>query len=529
MINHPFFRSRAFDLILMLVLALIAAEYAVNYNIFLQAIPHDTTYHIYAAQQMLEGNAIYRDVAIIKAPMSDFATVFALLAGRAFGISDIMSARLMSLLTAIGTVCVTYWSGRVLFKSRAVGFIAGLIMAGWDFYALRSVTGPEPKAFLILFAMPAFVFIAQKRWVAAGAFGALTALSWQPGLMVTGLAVAAAFVAPWLDTKRDPARKPWRDGFLFVLRVAAGFFIPFLFVGLYLGMNDALLPAWNATIGANITHFNNTQARTPLQQMLLDNYNEIVYEGARYCHSPSEYWLLLSSAIGFIGIVGAQIETAVRTKRAPVNLNHTPLILYTLGFLAFSLVDFDYCPDLFPLLPVAALCTGWLVWGIARIGGELAEKYFKQLNAQIVQGGIVAFSIAVIVGVYLFDVRDYTVRGVNFQDQQYVVHVAKQYLQPGDTVLTFGDAIVLVELQLPNASKIVHLGSKSGLGVLAYEPGGFDGMLERFKQNPPKLISLARETHLDWQQPFYEWLEQNYDPADVFPRTNTRFFIRKSQ
>jgi hypothetical protein len=527
MLNDSKMRARLLDAACLLTLALIAAEYALNYNIFLQAIPHDTTYHIYAAQQMLDGSAIYRDVAIIKAPLADFATAFALLLGRGMGISDIMSARLMSLLTAIGTVCVTYWAGRVMFRSRAVGLLAGLLMAGWDFYGMRSLTGPEPKAFLVLFAMPAFVFIAQKRWLAAGICAALATLSWQPGLMVAALAVTAAMVAPWLETSRAPNAQRSRAGLAHVLRVLGGIAIPFGLVALYLGWNNALLPAWNATIGANLTHFQNEQARTPFPQILRDNFDEIFLIDARYCFSPRENWLWLTAAVGFFGIVVSEIETAVRTKRAPVNLERTPLILYTLGFCAFSLVDFDFCPDLFPLLPVAALSVGWLLWSIARVASVLVTTYIKGISPQWIRLGIVGVSTAVIVAVYLLDVRGYSVTGVNFEDQQYVVTAAKKYLAPDDTVLTFGDAIVPVELHLPNATKIVHLGSKSGLGVLAFEPGGFQGMIDDLDRNPPKLITLSRENNLDWTKPFYEWLDEHYEPAEVFPRANMRFFIRR--
>lgn len=527
MLNDSKTRARLLDAACLLALALIAAEYALNYNLFLQAIPHDTTYHIYAAQQMLDGNAIYRDVAIIKAPLADFATAFALAFGRGAGVSDIMSARLMSLLTAIGTTLVTYWAGRVLFHSRAVGFLAGLIMAGWDFYGMRSLTGPEPKAFLVLFAMPAFVFIAQKRWLAAGICAALATLAWQPGLMVAALAVAAAIAAPWLETPRAARAQLWRAGMAHVLRVLGGIAIPFALVALYLGLNNALLPAWNATIGANLTHFQNEQARTPFLQILRDNFDEIFLIDARYCFSPRENWLWLLAAIGFGGIVLTQVRSAVHAKRAPVDLERTPLILYTFGFCAFSLVDFDFCPDLFPLLPVAALSVGWLLWSIARVASDPVAAYMKRVSSQWVRLGIVAAFAIVIAAVYLLDVRGYVVTGVNFEDQQYVAATAKKYLAPGDTVLTFGDAIVPVELHLPNASKIVHLGSKSGLGVLAFEPGGFQGMLDALDRNPPKLITLSRENNLAWTKPFYEWLDEYYEPAEIFPRANIRFFIRR--
>lgn len=527
MLTDSRFRELAIDAVLLLLLAVIAAEYALSYNIFLQAIPQDTTYHIYAAQQILDGHAIYRDVAIIKAPLADFVTAFALAFGRGAGVSDIMSARLMSLLTVIGTVLVTYWAGRDLFRSRVVGLIAGLLMAGWDFYGLRAVTGPEPKAFLILFTMPAFVFISKRRWFAAGLCAALATLSWQPGLMLAALAAAAAVIAPWLENARPSRAQLWRAGLTQGLRVAGGFAVPFAFVAAYLLWNNALTPAWNATIGANLTHFNNEQARTPFLQIVRDNVEEIFLTDARYCYSPQENWLWLTGVFGFAGIVAVQLRDALRAKRASVDLERTPLILYTLGFIAFSLVDFDFCPDLFPLLPIVAICTGWLVLQLTRAASAAILKLFPRWRARVVQGALAGVIVLALFYVYVWDVSAYTVSGTNFQDQMYAVEIARKYLEPGDTVLSFGNAIILVELQMPNASKIIHLGSKSGQGVLAFEPGGIQGMVYDLDRKPPKLITLARDKQLDWAAPFYAWLDEFYEPADVLPRAGIKFYVRK--
>lgn len=520
-------RALTLELGIGLALTLIAAEYALSYNIFMQALPQDTTYHIYAAQQILDGHAIYRDVAIIKAPLADFVTAFALAFGRAAGISDIMSARLMSLLVAVGTTLTTYWAGRALFHSRTVGLIAGLLMAGWDFYGLRAVTGPEPKAFLILFAMPALVFIAQKRWFAAGVCAALATLAWQPGLMVAALATAAAFLAPWLDQERVPRAHVARAGLGNVGRVLGGAALPFALVAVYLAWNDALTPAWNAAIGANLTHFNNEQARAPLWQIARDNLVEIFVTDARYCYSPQENWLWLTGALGFGGILALQISDARRAKRAPVDLERTPFILYALGFMAFSLIDFDFCPDLFPLLPIVAISNGWLAWRLARAASRLANELFPRFQPRVVQWALTGVIVLALSYVYLWDVRNYTVTGTNFQDQLYAVEIAKKYLAPGDTVLSFGNAIILVELQMPNASKIIHLGSKSGQGVLAFEPGGIQGMVYDLNLKPPKLITLARDKELEWAAPFYAWLNEFYEPAETLPRAGIKFYVRK--
>lgn len=545
----------------MLALGLVALWYSLQYNILLQAVPHDTTFHIYAAQQILDGHAIYRDVAIIKAPLADFVTAFALVIARLVRISDVMGARLMSLAVVVATTSVTYLAGRVLFHARAAGVVAGLVMAGWDFYGLRSVTGPEPKAFLILFALIAIICIAQKRWGWAGATAALAALSWQPGLMIAAIAAGAALVTPWIepttfrlrsghapDERRttedrgpaageafdyegwqDTTRERGRVGTLNFLRVMGGLAVPFVLLIVYLAANNALGAAWNATIGANVTHLNATQARTPLPQMISANYAEILAEGGQYCFSPLEDWLVIGGTLGFLGMALAEVVYAVRGRRLPITLDRTPLLLYALGFAGFTLIDYDFCPDLFPLYPVLALSVGWLGWTVARGVGTLAARRAKPewLKPARVAYLVSAVLAAIVLYVYILDARAYRVTGMNFQDQLDVAVAASAYLLPNDHVLSFGDAIVPVTLHLRNSTKILHLGSKSGLGVLASEPGGMQGMLDALDRDPPKLVSLSRESFPEWSKPFYDWLERRYEPGEIFPRANIRFFHLK--
>lgn len=529
----------------MVALAFAAAAYSLQYDILRQPLPHDTTFHIYAAQQILDGHAIYRDVAIIKAPLADFASAFAILIARAMHLSDIMGTRLMSLAVVMATTGATYLAGRVLFRSRTVGVMAGLIMAGWNFYGLRAVTGPEPKAYLILFGLLALVCIAQKRWGWAGVCAALSALAWQPALMVAAIGMAAAALAPWLEPmsqekaegSREYARirmgkgKSRRVLFLSALqnnaRLLLGFAAPFAVVIFYLVVNQALLAAYNATIGANVTHFNNNQARVPLFQTVDENLAEIISEGALYCFSPTEYWLVGLGAIGFAGIAVTEGIYAARQKRAPLSLAHTPLLLYGLGFAAFALIDFDFCPDLFPLLPVLALTTGWLAWMLTKRFTQLVTRFSTPVQGERAHAATLTFITILLVALYLLDVWGYRIPGSTFLDQLEVAQRAKTYLHPGDRVLSFGNTIVPIELHTQNASKILHLGSKSGLGVLVSEPGGMQGLIDALDRDPPRLISLARENRPDWTQPFYQWLERRYTQVDNFPRANIRLLLLK--
>ena len=114
----------------------------------------------------------------------------------------------------------------------------------------------------------------------------------------------------------------------------------------------------------------------------------------------------------------------------------------------------------------------------------------------------------------LLDAHGYKVQGLTYRDQVNIARKAETYLKPNSQVLAFGNAIVLVELHLENTSKDLHLGSKSGRGVLEYEPGGVDAMLDALDQNPPRLVSLSRITKQDWNQDFYDWVQERYRLVD---------------
>lgn len=522
------------DVLWTIALALFAALYSLQYDILRQPLPYDTTYHIYAAQQMLIGHAIYRDVGIIKAPLSDFASAFAVMVARAIHISDIMGTRLMSLSVAMATVGAVYLAGKALFRARAAGVLAGIVMATWNFYGLRAVTGPEPKAFVILFALLAMVCIAQKRWGWAGVCAGLSTLSWQPALMMQAIAMFLAFVAPWLEPNRENARQMVQAGLKGSGKVLLGFAAPLAVVGFYLVVNSALTAALNATIGANLFHFRYNQAVTPLFETVSQNWKEIVYNGVTYCFfSKREQLLVGLGALGFLGMIAVQIVTRLRAKRWTLDMSIAPLALYGLGFAAFTLIDFDYCPDLVPLMPVVALSVGWLgllvARGVAALvarwdGGQPTATRLSPQRAQLVTLIVLGIALAALYG---SDALGYRITSTTFLDQLDAVHTAETYLAPQDRVLSFGSAIVLIELRKDNASKILHLGSKSGLGILASEPGGVQGMIAALDADPPKLVTLARQNRQPWMDPFYTWLDQRYDQVTYNGRANMSIYVLK--
>lgn len=494
------------DLLGLLVLALAVGWSFLQYDIGQQPIPGDATYHIYVAQQMWEGHPVYRDVTIVKTPLADFLVMFGLPVGRALGIQDTMTARLVFLLLSLATVVVVYFAGRVLLDSRAAGVIAALIVAGNEFFAFRAVAGPEPKTLVALFSCAVLILIAQRRWGWAGCCAALAALSWQPAAITMVLVFVAAIPAP----TDEPLDWKTRERWLPLLRGLGGMAVPFLALLMYLGMNGALGAAYGSTIGANLSHFNNHTQTTPFNEILEWNAYWVVYNIDLYCIAAVERWQLVPAILGFAGIAATEAIEAVRQKRWQFNLKRTPLLLYTLGFGIFTLLDFNWCPDLYPFLPIFGLAIGWFVAVTAKGIGALAARGMDARRGALVAIALCVLATLTIVAVNLLDARAYKRIGISYNDQLALVRQVRGRFDPGDRILSIGNAIILVEMHLLNASKIIHFGSKAGRGVLDNEPGGMDGMIAALDQNPPRFVTLSRTPREDWNADFFDWVESRY-------------------
>ena len=349
--------------------------------------------------------------------------------------------------------------------------------------------------------------------------------------MLGVLVIAAALVEPFLRDEQDAAttgskktmrRKAVRQG----ISAIAGSAIPFALLFVYLIGNDAIIAARNATIGANFVHFANEARQTPLLATFSTNLAKMASDAPVYCF-PTELPLVGFGALGFCGIVAAEIARGIARRRVPINLERTPFILYTLGFVVISVVDYDFCPDLIPLLPVIAIGSGWLVWQFAAWVGRVSTRGQGTPSKPRAQSVVFAAAAGAVLISAFWDVRGYQPTNFTYQDQQEVARVAEENLKPNDTILTFGDTIILTELHRDNASKVLHLGSKSGLGVLAFEPGQVQGMIDGLQRHPPKLVSLARETRPQWTRPFYHWLNTNYNLLEAFPKPGIRLYIQK--
>jgi hypothetical protein len=517
------------DLILTIGLGLAAALLSLKYDMLQQPFPPDPTLHVYAAQQILQGHVIYRDVGIIKAPLSDFVAAFAIVGLQPFGVPDWLATRLVFWVVAAATVGMTYLTARFSFGNRTVGFMSALGMLSYGYFNLRAVTGPEPKSLLILFSLAAFTLLQKRRWGWAGVCAGLAAMAWQPGLMVVALVLAASLLTPISHSAEGlgetaggvttplPPRRMFVTSAVRVLQnlrgrsfLAAllGAVAPWSLLIIYLVANSALLPAWDDMIGANWVSFSSPAAQGP-SRLLSVNLPRIFAIGGRVCFAQEQPLVILGLA-GFVGIVVYELLSARSRGHSLVNLERTPLILYTLGFGAFTLIDFDFCPDLIPLLPVSAIGFGWLLWQVTAGIRRIWQRRVSTWSGRSLQAVLLTFVGLLSFAVTLSHTLEYTLTGATLHDQVEIAVFAQQYLKPEDRVLAFGDASILIFTHRTNASKVLSLGAKSGFGVLAFEPDHMKGLVRSLDGDPPKLIALSREPPAALAKDFYAWLTPKY-------------------
>jgi hypothetical protein len=158
----------------------------------------------------------------------------------------------------------------------------------------------------------------------------------------------------------------------------------------------------------------------------------------------------------------------------------------------FSALDFQGYPDVYPLLPYAAL----------GIGGAVA------LARRLRPVGVVAVIALVASSFTQFTGDDKLVA------QRAEAAAVERLLQPGDTVYALGDPTPLVLTDRGNASRYIFLGSGVGAWDEAHTRGAFAGWMAAIRAADPAVIVLH-----GWrgalQRRVVTWLHAQYQPAWV--------------
>ena len=460
----------------------------------------------YFAQVIARGGVPYRDVVNIKSPLSAYIGAAAIVITRPFGLRDVIAIRITFILLAALTVAFTFLIALDYFNSRRVALLSATIMLTFDAFARFNSGGIQPKTAMVLFGLVTLWAIKRNRAFVAGAFGMLSALSWQPGLLFIGAAGLgfSRYLTSWRDMK--------------VAKLIAGAAVPLAILLTYFWAAGALKDFYQWNIDFNATVY------APHEMRSLTGFFHRLDEllGNFYRHSRVYFYL---AGVGLIIAVVREIKRLGQQGRGYVvgSAMHAVMIAPVVYF-AFCMLDIQSGPDLIPLVPfVAMFATIVLVYAIEQAATLLARVRGVATRPAVQNWMNVALAALIFyrsLSVSVAFEREFP----TLEDQDVAVAEIVSHLEPGEKIFVYGATEILVLSGLTNASKHFLLDKGKDEYLDQIEPGGFNGWLERLKAERPKIVAFERLHTNEYLQKLEKWVA-----ADYYVLRNEVFFyyIRK--
>jgi hypothetical protein len=320
-------------------------------------LTRDLGLYSYAGQQVADGVPPYMEVLNRAGPLAHVFPAVGVIIARVGGFDDVVTMRVFFMLIAVVCACAVYILGRDVFSSRLAGLVtasAFLTFYGFIHYATN---GPREKTPMTLFIVLALWAITKQRWFTAGLFISLATLC----LQIAFFSSTAAVVAGVLLLAHGHRLRS-------LVRVALGGIVPV-----------AVLTVWFALAGSlhqSIEAFYLINARYTVPNPVLDEL-DTAWLDARTAFGLS-LWLLFGGLLALALRSLAVFSATARRKDPSLVL----LAAFTVGAavgLVWNLKDYDAWPDLFPMMPFAAvgiggvfvLATRWLSERIATVAAAV--------------------------------------------------------------------------------------------------------------------------------------------------------------
>lgn len=118
--------------------------------------------------------------------------------------------------------------------------------------------------------------------------------------------------------------------------------------------------------------------------------------------------------------------------------------------------------------------------------------------------------VLVVIAVGVAKAKAYHLDFPTLNDQDEGVAAITANLTPRDSIFVHGQTEVLVLSGLENASRYFLLDRGKDRYLDQLEPGGFDGWLQRLKEQNPKVVVLDRLRKVDRRDSLTAWVKQFY-------------------
>ncbi len=477
-----------------LLIFMVAMLIGLLFEPFNQPSRNDPANWDYFAQVLARGGVPYRDVVNIKSPLSAYLGVAAIIAGKLFGVSDVIAIRLGFIALAALTTAFTYIVTLNYFENRRIAWLAATLLLACGGFSRFNTAGVQPKTPMILFGLISLWAIIKDRPFTAGLFAMLSALCWQPGLLFAG-AAGLAFSRYFTN---------WRDGK--ILKLIYGAAVPLAVLLVYFLVTGALKDfyLWNI-------HFNAT-VYAPGEMHSLGNFIEHFPKLAQRVYGNS-FWQVYLATAGLLLAFVLAITQARREGRKGWSL-YAPqhaIIIAPIVYLIFCRINIQGGADLIPLMPfVAVFAAVALVYAMEWLIALLAAKRVHIKQARVANV-LTAIGLTFIFLQTVNNARAFKRDFPTLKDQQQALTDITSRLTPEDKIFVYGGTEVLVLSGLTNASKYFLLDKGKDRYLDRVEPGGFTGWLERLKAERPKVVVLDRLDKSDYLNLLVEWVASEYE------------------
>jgi hypothetical protein len=334
--------------------------------------------------------------------------------------------------------------------------------------------------------------LVRRRWFLGAIAGSLAFLDWQP----LGICAAAAVVAALLvNEPADESR--WKRG----ARALGGVAIPLVATVLFLLIDGGL----SRFIEASFT-FPATGLRRG-NVTLGGNVDTIVHVvNQHYGHTRVLFWA---------GLVLLAVVLVVWIYRAVDRVPALVVLGTCAAFVAASVYDFQGYPDLFPLLPYAAIGFGGAV---AVIAPRVAGLWPRRIAA-----GLALAAVVVLAGLSIHWYSGARDAGPSLHKERAQAAKIQRLLQPGERLYALGDPTLLVLTHRRNPTRYIYLGSGVDHWAVDHTFGSLAGWQAQIRAANPAIV-VMNLWRSDLALQMRPWLKTTYGPGKFLG--NWRLFVR---
>jgi 4-amino-4-deoxy-L-arabinose transferase-like glycosyltransferase len=430
----------------------------------------DEAIYAYGGQQLANGVPVYLGIFDPKPPLPTFLTALGVLLGRLFGTDGLLTMRAEFFVFGLLAVVAIYWLGLKLWRSPLAALAGAVVFASFKGFAQDALPGPDAKTPGIFLAVLSLGLLVRRRWFLAGVVGSLAFLDWQP----LGVYAAAAVVAALLAGGEEPR---WKRG----ARAVAGVAAPLVATVLFLAIDGGLSQFIEASFKFPLTGLHRGHVT------LLGNLRQIHKIVNRYYGDTRVlFWGGLAL---LVVVLGAWL---VRRRARPERVFPAAVVLGTFAALGLaSVADFQGYPDLFPLLPYAAVAP--------RLDAPRTRR----------AAGAVALAGVALLAVLSFNWYSGPEPGLSLHAERANAGRIERALDPGERLYVLGDPTPLVLTERRNPVRWIYLGSGVDRWAIKHDFGSLAGWKANILQvNPP--IVLVNLWTTGKGQKMRHWLRQVY-------------------